>query len=88
VGTQYRSAIFYHDERQKEIAEELIGELDGEERWGKPIVTEIAPLEAFYEAEDYHQTYYRENPRQPYCRVVIGPKVAKFRRRHSSRLKT
>jgi len=79
--------IFYHDERQKEIAEQMIRELDEQARWDNPIVTEVAPLESFYEAEDYHQAYYQENPRQPYCRAVIGPKVAKFRKRHRTRLK-
>ena len=88
VGPQYRSAIFYHDDRQREIAEEMIEGLDEQELWDRPIVTEVTPFEAFYEAEDYHQEYYRENPRQPYCRAVISPKVAKFRRHYGPRLKT
>ena len=88
VGPQYRSAIFYHDQRQKEIAEEMIEDLDEQGLWDSPIVTEVAPLEAFYEAEEYHQEYYQENPRQPYCRAVITPKVTKFRKQHGHRLKT
>lgn len=87
VGPQYRSVILYHDPRQKEIAEQVIEELNDMGRWGRPIVTEVAPFEVFYEAEDYHQEYFQENPRQPYCRAVIAPKVAKFRKRHSFRLK-
>jgi peptide-methionine (S)-S-oxide reductase len=87
AGPQYRSVVFYHDEPQREIAEQMIQELDEQGQWDNPIVTELAPLEAFYEAEDYHQEYYRGNPRQPYCRAVIAPKVAKFRKRHRTRLK-
>jgi peptide-methionine (S)-S-oxide reductase len=87
VGTQYRSLILYHDARQKTIAEEMIQELNRAGTWPNPIVTEMAPLEAFYEAEAYHQEYFKRNPRQPYCRAVISPKVAKFRKRHSFRLK-
>jgi peptide-methionine (S)-S-oxide reductase len=87
VGTQYRSLILYHDARQKAIAEEMIQELNRAGTWPNPIVTEMAPLEAFYEAEAYHQEYFKRNPRQPYCRAVISPKVAKFRKRHSFRLK-
>lgn len=88
VGPQYRSAIFYHDDRQKEIAEEVIEELDEQGLWDRPIVTEVTPLEAFYEAEGYHQEYYRDNPGQPYCRAVISPKVAKFRKHYGHSLKT
>jgi peptide-methionine (S)-S-oxide reductase len=88
VGPQYRSAIFYHDQQQKQIAEELIEQLDEQKRWDDPIVTEVVPFEVFYKAEDYHQEYFRENPRQPYCRAVIAPKVAKFRKRHGFRLRT
>ncbi len=87
VGPQYRSVILYHDARQKKLAEDMIQELDEQGPWDQPIVTELAPFEAFYEAEDYHQSYYRENPRQPYCRAVIAPKVAKFRKQHDFRLK-
>jgi peptide-methionine (S)-S-oxide reductase len=78
VGTQYRSVIFYHSEEQKEIAERVKKELDDSDTWKNPIVTEIVPLEKFYRAEDYHQNYYRTNPNQGYCRVVIAPKLKKF----------
>jgi len=87
VGPQYRSVILYHDARQKETAEALIAELGASGTWSRPIVTAVEPLEAFYEAEAYHQEYFTRNPRQPYCRAVISPKVAKFRKRHSFRLK-
>jgi peptide-methionine (S)-S-oxide reductase len=87
VGTQYRSAIFYHSEEQRATAAEVIQELEGEKVWDAPIVTELAPFTRFYEAEDYHQEYYQRNGGQPYCRVVIAPKVAKFRKRYFERLK-
>jgi peptide-methionine (S)-S-oxide reductase len=88
VGSQYRSAIFYHDQRQKEIAEDVIREVEREGVWDAPIVTEVTPLDEFYVAEDYHQEYYRHNPYQPYCQVVIRPKVAKFRQKYVARLRT
>jgi len=87
VGTQYRSAIFYHNEEQKEIAEGVIQEIGAEKIWDDPIVTEIKPFERFYIAEDYHQEYYKNNSFQPYCRIVIAPKVAKIRRKFAERLK-
>jgi peptide-methionine (S)-S-oxide reductase len=87
VGPQYRSAIFYHDEAQKAIALETIARLEAAGEWPNPIVTEVVPLDHFYEAEDYHQDYYRQNGAQPYCRVVISPKVAKFRKKYANRLK-
>jgi len=87
VGTQYRSAIFYHTPEQKRVAEEVIAELDAAHTWDAPIVTEVAPFDAFYDAEDYHQEYFRRNEGQPYCRVVVAPKVAKFRAQHLDRLK-
>jgi peptide-methionine (S)-S-oxide reductase len=87
VGTQYRSAIFYHNEAQKAIAEEVIRELNAAGIWDAPIVTEVVPLRAFYRAEAYHQEYFKRNPAQPYCRVVIAPKVAKFRQRYLEKLK-
>ena len=87
VGPQYRSAIFYHDEEQRRVAEELISELEAEGVWDDPIVTEVTPFERFYIAEDYHQEYYRNNAYQPYCQVVITPKVAKFRKQYLERLK-
>jgi peptide-methionine (S)-S-oxide reductase len=87
VGTQYRSAIFYHDEEQKRVAGEVISELEAAHLWDDPIVTEVKPFDAFYRAEDYHQEYYRNNPEQPYCQIVIAPKVAKFRSKYLAKLK-
>lgn len=87
VGTQYRSAIFYHNEEQKEIAEEVIAQMEAEKVWPNPIVTEVSPIDEFYQAEDYHQEYFAKNPNQGYCRAVINPKVAKFRKKFSDRLK-
>ena len=81
VGTQYRSAIFHHTDGQRETALDLIGGLDRDGPWVDPIITEVAPLEAFYPAEDYHDRYFERNGEQPYCQVVIAPKVAKFRER-------
>ena len=80
VGTQYRSVIFYHDDEQKAVAERSKQETEASGLWPNPIVTELAPFSEFYEAEDYHQNYYRLNPDQPYCRVVIDPKVRKFKK--------
>ncbi|HEY53589.1 MAG TPA: peptide-methionine (S)-S-oxide reductase MsrA [Caldilineae bacterium] len=87
VGTQYRSAIFYHTEEQREIATAVIAEMEAADLWGKPIVTEVTPLEVFYVAEDYHQDYYANNHDQPYCRVVIAPKLAKARAKFQARLR-
>jgi peptide-methionine (S)-S-oxide reductase len=87
VGTQYRSVIFYHDDEQRRIAEAVISDLESEGIWSNPIVTEVAPLDEFYVAEDYHQNYFRNNGFQPYCQVIIAPKVAKFRKQHLDRLK-
>ena len=87
VGPQYRSAIFYHDEQQKAVAEEMIAELGASRVWGNPIVTEVTALPEFYVAEGYHQEYYRRNAAQPYCQIVISPKVAKFRKEYVDRLK-
>jgi len=87
VGTQYRSAIFYHNPEQKATAEQVIHELEGEEIWGKPIVTEVAPFSVFYPAEAYHQEYFQRNPYQGYCTAVIAPKVAKFRHQYLEKLK-
>ena len=81
VGTQYRSAIFYHNETQRETAVQLIDELNEAHIWDNPIVTEVVPFEKFYVAEEYHQNYYVNNPGQGYCRVVVAPKVAKFRQK-------
>ena len=87
VGTQYRSAIFYHTPEQKEIAERAIAEITAARVWDKPIVTEITRLSEFYPAEEYHSDYYQRNPAQPYCQVVIEPKVAKFRKAYLDKLK-
>lgn len=88
VGTQYRSAIFYHNEEQRQAAEEIIAELEAEEVYSKPIVTEVSPLGTFYPAEDYHQDYYVNNPTQPYCMVVVAPKLAKFRKKFAEMRKS
>jgi len=87
VGTQYRSAIFYHTPEQKETAEQLIKELNAAKVWKNPIVTEVTPFKRFYPAEDYHQEYFRQNASQGYCRVVIEPKMTKFRKQYHARLK-
>jgi peptide-methionine (S)-S-oxide reductase len=78
VGTQYRSVIFYHSEVQREIAERVKKDFDESGTWKNPIVTEIVPYEKFYSAEDYHQNYFRNNPNQGYCQLVIAPKLKKF----------
>jgi peptide-methionine (S)-S-oxide reductase len=86
-GTQYRSAIFTHSPEQEQTAREVIRDLEEEGVWSDPIVTQVEPLTQFYPAEDYHDAYYRRNPRQGYCQVVIEPKVAKFRQKYLSRLR-
>jgi len=87
AGTQYRSAIFYHNEEQNKIAKAVILEIAAAKIWDGPIVTEVTPFEQFYIAEDYHQEYFKKNPFQGYCRVVIAPKVTKFRHKFADRLK-
>jgi peptide-methionine (S)-S-oxide reductase len=88
VGTQYRSAIFFHSDEQKHIATEVVKRLDGEKLWNGPIVTEIAPASTFYVADDYHQQYFeRVGASNPYCSYVVEPKVAKFRKKFFDRLK-
>lgn len=87
VGPQYRSIILYHNGEQKQIAEGVIAELEAARVWPNPIVTEVVPLQAFYPAEDYHQKYFKNNPWQAYCQVVIAPKVSKFRKEFGARLK-
>jgi peptide-methionine (S)-S-oxide reductase len=87
TGTQYRSIILVHDEEQKAIAERSKREAGASGLWPDPIVTEIVPLDKFYPAEDYHQNYYLNNPNQPYCRVVIDPKVSKFKKEFAPKLK-
>jgi len=84
VGTQYRSVIFYHDENQKEVAEKVLNEMSS--YYKDPVVTELSPLKIFYEAEDYHQDYYRNNQTQGYCNFVITPKLAKLRKMHADKL--
>ena len=87
VGTQYRSAIFYQSEEQKRTAEQVIIEFESEKVWPNPIVTEVTGLDKFYPAEDYRQEYFQRNPYQGYCQVVIAPKVGKFRKKFTHRLK-
>lgn len=84
VGPQYRSAIFWHDEAQRETAREVIAKLTAERAFDDPIVTEVTQLDRFWPAEQYHQDYYRRNPAQPYCAFVISPKLAKYRKRFGS----
>jgi peptide-methionine (S)-S-oxide reductase len=87
TGTQYRSAIFYYDDEQKAVAEQLIKELNDQHIWDKPIVTEVSHFDKFYIAEDYHQEYYANNRFQPYCMAVVAPKVSKFRKHFLEMLK-
>ncbi|TMC59388.1 MAG: peptide-methionine (S)-S-oxide reductase MsrA [Chloroflexi bacterium] len=87
AGTQYRSVIFYHDDEQKRVAEQLLRELESAKTFHKPIVTQIAPFHGFYPAEEYHQEYFKRNPYQGYCQVIIAPKMAKFRQHHAQALK-
>ncbi|TRO46456.1 peptide-methionine (S)-S-oxide reductase [Candidatus Bathyarchaeota archaeon] len=87
VGPQYRSVVFYHDEAQRRVAEEVIAELDGERIWKSSIVTQVKPFEAFYEAEEYHLDYYERNRGQPYCRLVIDPKIMKLTERFKDKIK-
>ncbi|MDP1709080.1 MAG: peptide-methionine (S)-S-oxide reductase MsrA [Gammaproteobacteria bacterium] len=88
TGTQYRSVIFYHTPQQQAEAEEVMREIGAAGIWSAPLVTELAPFSAFYRAEDYHQDYYARNDSQPYCQMVISPKLSKLRERYSTRLKT
>lgn len=85
VGTQYRSAVFYHNDLQKEVAER--SKQEAASLWTAPIVTEVVPLGEFYAAEDYHQNYFNENPYQPYCQIVVDPKVKKFKKAFAAKLK-
>ena len=86
-GTQYRSAIYYHDDEQRRVADEVVKEMTEAGVWDDPIVTEIDPFDTFYEAEDYHQKYFQKNPFQPYCLVIVRPKVSKFRKKYIDKLK-
>ena len=88
VGTQYRSMILYHNDEQKTVADQAVREIEATGIWDAPIVTQVVPFEAFYVAESYHQEYFKQNPDQAYCQVVIAPKVAKFRRHYLGKLKT
>src|SRR5438093_2227528 len=87
VGTQYRSVVFYRSPEQKATVEQVIEAIQVAKLWNAPIVTEIAPFKAFYKAEDYHQEYFKLNGEQPYCRAVIAPKMAKFRKEYKDKLK-
>lgn len=86
IGPQYRSVIFYDSPEQERTAREAIATVEAEKIWDDPIVTQLEPLRAFYPAEEYHQDYFANNPRQPYCQAVIAPKVAKFRKKFLERL--
>lgn len=86
VGSQYRSGVFYHDDDQKETTEAFIEELEADDIYDDPIVTEVSPLETFYEAEDYHQDYFEKNPSSTYCTVNINPKLSKLRERFADKL--
>jgi peptide-methionine (S)-S-oxide reductase len=87
IGTQYRSAIFYHTPEQKATAEKLINELEKEVIWDKPIVTTVEPLKVFYKAETYYKDYYKKHPKEPYCQAVIAPKIAKLQHRFIDKIK-
>jgi len=87
VGTQYRSSVFFHNEKQKDTTKKVIAELDKSGDFDNPIVTTIEELKKFYPAEDYHQDYFAQNPRNPYCQAVVGPKVSKFQKRYKDMLK-
>jgi peptide-methionine (S)-S-oxide reductase len=87
VGPQYRSAIFYHSDEQKRVAEEMIRELEAEKAFADPIVTEVQPAGEFWPAEDYHNEYFRRNPDQPYCAYVVAPKVSKFRKKFAAMMR-
>lgn len=87
IGTQYRSIILYHNEEQKTMAHQVIAEINAAKIWGMPIVTEVVPFTAFYQAEDYHQNYFANHPEQSYCQMVIAPKVIQFRQKFRHRLK-
>lgn len=87
VGTQYRSAVFYHDEAQQNAAKTIIAEMEAENTWPDPVVTEVVPIDNYFSAEDYHQEYVKDNPENQYCNVVVGPKLAKFRKTFAAKLK-
>ncbi len=87
MGNQYRSVIFYHNEKQKEIAEQVIDELNAAKVWDNPIVTQVGHFKRFYQAEEYHRKYFGHHPEAAYCRVVIAPKIAKLRKKYREKLK-
>ncbi|MBC3765450.1 peptide-methionine (S)-S-oxide reductase MsrA [Neptunicella marina] len=87
VGTQYRSAIFYHDDSQKHQAEQIIAEIEDMEIWPDPVVTQIEAVDNYWQAEDYHQDYFKQNPQNQYCNMVVAPKLAKFKQKFASKLK-
>ncbi|MCC2617867.1 peptide-methionine (S)-S-oxide reductase MsrA [Aestuariibacter halophilus] len=88
IGSQYRSAVFYHDEAQKAAAEAIIAEITDAEIWPDPVVTEVVPVNNYSQAEDYHQDYFRNNPQNQYCNMVVAPKLAKFKKNFAQRLKS
>lgn len=87
IGTQYRSVIYYHDDEQRQVAEDVVAQLTADNVYDDPIVTELTPAPKFYPAEEYHHEYFKRNPFQGYCQVVIAPKVADFRKRFAHKLK-
>lgn len=87
IGPQYRSVIFYHDAQQQAEADAIIAEMEHDKTWPNPIVTAVEPVHNYYPAEQYHRDYYENNPQQPYCAMVVGPKLAKFKQTFASRLK-
>lgn len=88
IGTQYRSAVFYHDDTQKAEAQKIIAEITEEEIWPDPVVTEVIAVNNYYDAEDYHQDYFKNNPQNQYCSMVVAPKLAKFKKTFASRLRS
>jgi peptide-methionine (S)-S-oxide reductase len=87
IGTQYRSVIFYHDDQQKAIAEQIIKELTETKTWNMPIVTQIEPFKIFYKAEEYHQNYFKNHPEKSYCSIIIAPKIGKLKQHYLGKLK-
>ncbi len=87
IGTQYRSAIFYHDQQQKQVAEQIIQEMIDDKTWEQEIVTEVVEQQVFYSGEDYHQEYFNNNPENQYCQAVVSPKLAKFKKKFAEKLK-
>lgn len=88
VGTQYRSAVYYHDDNQKQEAETIIAEIERKHIWPDPVVTEVTEINNYFQAEDYHQDYFSNNPQNQYCNMVVAPKLAKFKKNFANRLKT